>query len=132
MHAEIPSLLWLRQAYLLMELESPERQKPAIPADLLSEARAAWQRLAKAVTVSDLQADVERVLRRMGEDPSLEYFTDDGFFAVDLAFPGSALSPFAPQSHSPPLLGDQAPRGGGSCNAGGRFKSANNVADVNF
>lgn len=78
------------QAFMLMELELPEGQQPAIPARLLSDARDAWRKVARDVRVSNLQRDVERVLRLMGEQPSLEFLTDDGYFSTDLAFPGAA------------------------------------------
>lgn len=80
------------QAYMLKELEMPEGRKPAMPADLLLDAREDWvQQTKDLVTVSALQRDVERVLRLMGEHPTLEHVTDDGLFAVDLAFPGTTL-----------------------------------------
>lgn len=75
---------------MLMKLKMPEGQKPAIPSDLLSDAREAW-REAKVDTVSKLHRDVQRVLRLLGEQPSLEHPTTDGFFYLDLAFPGTLL-----------------------------------------
>lgn len=82
---------------MLLELEMPEGQKPAMPADLLSSARDAWMEQARNVSVSKLQRDVERELRLIGQQPSVEYLTDDGFFSIDLAFPGAA-SCFLPKA----------------------------------
>lgn len=74
-----------------MELAIPEGQKPAIAADLLADARDSWgQQSKERVRVSPMQIDIERVLRQMGEQPVLKHLTDDGLFAVDVAFPGTA------------------------------------------
>jgi hypothetical protein len=77
------------QGYLLMDVDMPEGQKPVIPQDLLQKARTSWKDAAKHVHISLLQSDVERVLKRMGEQPAVEYLTDDGLFSIDLAFPGN-------------------------------------------
>lgn len=52
---------------MVMELEMPEGQKPAVAADLLSDARESWREKAADITVSALQTSVERVLKMMGE-----------------------------------------------------------------
>lgn len=80
----------LRQAFMLMELRMGEGQKPAVAAEMLVDAREAWVQQTREGRVSAVHRDVERVFRLIGEEPSVEYVTDDGFFAIDLAFPGTA------------------------------------------
>lgn len=70
-----------------MCVDHPGVQLP-MPAGLLTHAHNEWLESAKRVRVSELQKDVSRVLRNLGNPHEIERLTEDQLFSLDMALEG--------------------------------------------